>query len=91
MATIATLMVDLTANVARLRGDMKEATTTVRGAVDDMRREWDRLQKFMGGGLLVAGVYQVGQAMVQAASDAEQASNRLIAVLRATGGQAGLT
>lgn len=91
MATIASLLIDLGMNVARLQKDVDQANRMIDRGVRDMQRTMTNLKRTFETVLIGTGFVAFGREILQAAKEAEQASNRLTAVLRATGHAAGLT
>lgn len=90
MATIASLLIDLGANVARLQQDMSQAARVVDRGVNDMTRSIQRVKSVFQGVLAGTGVALFAREIAKSAMEAEQASARLEAVLRATGHSAGI-
>lgn len=91
MTTIATLLIDLGANVARLERDMKQANRVVSNELAGMRKSAQSFAATFQTVLIGSGVAQFARAVLAAGVQSEQASNRLTATLRATGNQAGVT
>ncbi len=86
MATIATMQIELLANVARLRQDMDEAKRTVRSATDSMSSAFSTLQAALGG-LTLAGF---AHGVMTETVNAERSANRLTAGINALQASAGL-
>ena len=89
-----TLELQLLANVARLQQDMNQAKGAITGFTRDAERSlkslqdvYSRVQQVFTGGVIAAGFDQIAKA----AMNAEQAVNRLDAVVRATGNRSGFT
>ena len=94
MAVAGTLEIQLLANMARLANDMAEAKKLVSGATKDIEKSVAAVKKVLGAlgiGVSIGGLIAFGKAVVDAASQAEQASNRLNAVMKATGDTSGFT
>ncbi|MBI3528219.1 MAG: phage tail length tape measure family protein [Betaproteobacteria bacterium] len=88
---VGTLVVEMSANVARLQQDMESATRVVSKAshdfVESLGKAATAFEAILGG----VGVSELFKESVKAASLAEQSSNRLNAVIRATGDTSGYT
>ena len=63
----------------------------VKGATDGMTASYERLKNLLIGGLSFGTIYQSLRQITQAASEAEQASNRLTSVMKAIGHSVGVT
>lgn len=89
--TVGTLVVEMSANVARLQQDMDRAVTTVKGAATQIAQSWEKVTTVFETVLGGASLAEVLTESVKAASQSEQAFNRLGAVIRATGDASGYT
>lgn len=81
------LEIQLLADVARLRKDMGEAKNIVGGTMKEIERTVSKLKDIFGAGFVAAGFTMVAKQ----AMGAEQAVNRLNAVITATGNASGYT
>jgi hypothetical protein len=88
---VGTLVVDIAANLARLEKDMREGKGIVERNMRDMQRSVTSLKSAVQGVFIGTGAAMWTREIVQATIEAEQSGNRMRAVLRATGHQAGLT
>lgn len=85
--SVGTLLIEMSANVARLQEDMNSATRTVQNAAQRMADAFEVVKK----AFVIRELYEFGKAVVEEAMQAEQAANRLTAVYKNQGEQIGLT
>lgn len=91
---IGSLVIEMSANVARLQTDMNAAKGHVDRAMSDIKKAVGVAKAALGTlgiGIGIDAFIGFGRAVLGAAAEAEQASARITAVLRATGGAAGIT
>jgi len=85
------LEIQMAMNLARLSADMSKSKDIVGGAMKSMSSAISSVRNLLGSFGVGIGIGAFGRGIVQAAAEAEQASSRLTAVLKATGNAAGFT
>jgi lambda family phage tail tape measure protein len=91
MNAAGSLWIQMGMDLARLSSDMNKSKQIVSGAMGDMNRAIGVVKGALGALGLGFSALAFGRAITREALEAEQASNRLSAVLRATGSAAGFT
>lgn len=81
------LEIQLLANLARLQQDMNQAKSIVGGTMKDIERTVGKMKEIFGAGFVATGLTMIAKQ----AMGAEQAVNRLNAVITATGNASGYT
>lgn len=84
---IGTLLIELSANVARLQEDMNRASKTVDKAAHEIEKSWETVKTAFEA---VIG-FEFAKKVVEESAQAEQAANRLTVAYKLQGDQLGLT
>jgi hypothetical protein len=88
---LASLLIDMQANVARLQADMNRAANIVERSTNQMQRSLRRITNIFTLGLGATALVRGVGSLVQAAKQAEAEQARLTATIRAQGHAAGFT
>lgn len=88
---IASLLVDMQANVARLQSDMNRASNIVEHSTNQMQRSLRRITNLFTLGLGATALVRGVGSLVKAAKEAEASEARLTATINAQGHAAGFT